>query len=114
MMHTSMQAGKVQQRDDAWHAILHASETLLNAAQEANWDELTALANERDILIRTYFSKPVTVDNALQIRDKITQLLSMDDQVLGLARKEHENLLPALRAFSKSKKAIGAYQEIGG
>lgn len=113
-MQTSMQSDKAQYLDAAWHAILHASESLLNAAQTASWDELTTLASERDILIRAYFSSPVTVDNALQIRDKITQLLSIDDQVLGLARKEQDNLLPALKAFSQSKKAIGVYQEVGG
>jgi|GEM_PF-1192340 len=114
MMHTRIQVSQAQHRDDAWSAILHASETLLSAAQDASWDELTELASERDILIRAYFSSPVTVDNALQIREKITQLLSMDDQVLGLARKEQDNLLPALKAFSKSKKAIGVYHEVGG
>jgi len=110
----SMQQEQAQHRDEAWHAILHASHTLLNAAQTASWDELTKIASERDILIRDYFSKPITVDNALHIRDKITQLLAMDDQVLGLARKEQDNLLPALKAFSKSKKAINAYQQAGG
>lgn len=102
-----------QHRDDAWQAILQASQTLLNAAQSAHWDELSELAGERDVLIRAYFSKPITVDNALQIRDKITQLLAMDDQVLGLARKEQDNMLPALKAFSRNKEAIGAYQQIG-
>jgi len=113
-MQLGMQQEQIQHKDDAWHAILHASQTLLNAAQTASWDELTEIASERDILIRGYFSKPITVDNALLIRDKITQLLAMDDQVLGLARKEQDNLLPALKSFSKSKKAIGVYQQIGG
>jgi len=112
-MQLGLEQEQIQHRDDDWHAILHASQAL-DAAQIASWDELTELASERDVLIRAYFSSPVTVDNALQIRDKITQLLAMDDQVLGLARKEQDNLLPALKAFSKSKKAIGAYQQVGG
>ena len=113
-MHIGMQTEQKQHRDDAWHAILHASQNLLDAAQSANWDDLSDLASERDVLIRAYFSKPITVDNALQIRDKITQLLAMDDQVLGLARKEQGNLLPALKAFSRNKAAIGTYQQVGG
>lgn len=113
-MQLNLQAGQSNNNDDGWHAILHASQTLLDAAQTASWDDLSDLAAERDALIRAYFSKPITVENALQIRDKITQLLAMDDQVLGLARKEQDNLLPALKAFSKSKKAIGAYQQVAG
>jgi len=97
--------------DDAWHAILHASEALLQAAESEAWDQLSELANERDLLIRTYFSKPVTVDNAIQIRDKIQRLLAIDDQVLGLARKEQQNLMPAMKAFSQNKNAINAYQQ---
>lgn len=112
-MYTSMQFEQAQYKGDTWHAILHASEALLDAAQAANWDGLSELAAERDALIRDYFSKPVTVENALQIQDKITQLLAMDDQVLGFARKEQDNLLPALKAFSKGKKAINAYQKVG-
>ena len=113
-MQLNIPAEQAEYRDDGWHAILHASQTLLDAAQTASWEDLSELATERDGLIRAYFSKPITVENALQIRDKITQLLAMDDQVLGLARKEQDNLLPALKAFSRNKAAIGAYQQVGG
>ncbi|EGG99102.1 hypothetical protein imdm_1506 [gamma proteobacterium IMCC2047] len=93
---------------------MHASEALLQAAESEAWDQLSKLANERDLLIRAYFSKPVTVDNAIQIRDKIQRLLAIDDQVLGLARKEQQNLMPAMKAFSQNKKAINAYQQVNG
>lgn len=107
------QAGQ-SSNDDGWHAILHASQVLLDAAQTADWDSLSELAEERDTLIRGYFSTPITVENALHIRDKITQLLAMDDQVLGLARKEQDNLLPVLKAFSRSKNAISIYNQNSG
>jgi hypothetical protein len=113
-MQLNRQAEHNSNNDGDWHGILHASEVLLDAAQAANWDNLSELAAQRDVLIRAYFSKPITVENALQIQSKITKLLAMDDQVLGLARKEQGNLMPALKAFSKSKKAIGTYQQVGG
>ena len=98
-------------QDKHWYAILHASETLLEEAKEANWDSLSEQASHRDRLIRDYFSKPITVENALMIRDKITQLLAMDEQVLGLARKEQENTIPALKKTSIGRKAVNAYQQ---
>lgn len=113
-MQVNLHAQQSNHNDDAWHAILQASQILLDAAQTATWDDLSDIAAQRDILIRDYFSKPITVENALHIRDKITQLLAIDDQVLGLARQEKDNLMPALKAFSKNKKAIGAYQQVGG
>jgi len=113
-MQLTVQTESRSHKDDGWYAILDASQTLLDAAKMASWEELSGLAVERDLLIRAYFSKPITVDNALQIRDKITQLLAMDDQVLGLARKEQDNLLPVLKTMSRNKKAIGAYQQVGG
>lgn len=112
-MQAQSQTGQAQTRDDAWHAILHASESLLQAAQAADWDALSGLAAERDMLIRAYFSEPVTVDSAIHVRDKIQQLLAIDDQVLGLARKEQGNLLPAMKAFSQGKKAVGVYKQVG-
>jgi len=96
--------------DQQWHAILHASQTLLDAAKEESWSDLTEQASLRDRLIRDYFSKPITVENAIRVRDKITQLLAMDEQVLGLARKEQANTMPALKKLSVGKKAIKAYQ----
>lgn len=113
-MHRAVELHAESFKDDAWYAILHATEELLKAAQNASWDDLSQIAAERDALIRDYFSKPVTVDNALRVRDKLEQLLAMDDQVLGLARKEKTNLLPALKSLSQNKKAISSYQTIAG
>jgi len=113
-MQLNMPTEQAERHEDAWHAILHASQTLLDAAQTANWEDLSELATERDSLIRAYFSKPITVENALQIRDKITRLLAMDDQVLGLARKDQDNLLPVLKTLTRNKKAIGAYHQHSG
>ncbi len=97
-------------RESQWQAIIIASQALLTAAQEAQWTELPLQAEYRDKLIRDYFSKPVTVDNALEIQDQIKQIMAMDEQILGLARKEQEKSQILLRNLSKGATAIKAYQ----
>jgi hypothetical protein len=97
--------------DEHWHVILDVSQTLLEAAAAAQWDVLEELAGRRDKLIRHYFSQPITVANALHIHDKITQLLAMDEQVLGLARQQQDKLLPVLAKMVRGKQAVSAYQQ---
>ena len=107
-MHNNLQS---VQTEEHWHTILDVSQNLLDAANAEKWDVLEELAGQRDRLIRHYFSQPITVDNALLIHDKITQLLALDEQVLGLARKQQDKILPALTKLARGKKAVGAYQQ---
>lgn len=97
--------------EEHWHTIMDVSQTLLEAAAAEKWDVLEELAAQRDRLIRHFFSQPITVDNALQIHGKISQLLALDEQVLGLARKQQDKILPALAKMARGKKAVGAYQQ---
>ena len=106
-----MQNSTQSQTNAQRHHILDASQTLLKAAEQANWEDLSAHAAERDRLIRAYFSKPLTVENALQVHDQIIELLAVDDKILGLARMEQEKTLPTLRKLAQGKKAVNAYHQ---
>ncbi len=93
-----------------WLAIISASQALLDAAKQAKWTDLPLQAEYRDKLIREYFSSPITVDNALELQGQIKQILAMDEQILGLARKEQEGTQLLLRSLTKGASAIKAYQ----
>ena len=96
--------------EQKWRAILLASQELVDAAQEARWTDLPMQAQYRDKLIRDFFAKPMTVDNALQVRDQIKQIMEMDEQVLGLARRGQEEARGVLKNLHTGVNAIRAYQ----
>ncbi|MCF7982184.1 MAG: flagellar protein FliT [Pseudomonadales bacterium] len=96
--------------DQKWRAILLASQELIDAAEEARWTDLPLQAQYRDKLIREFFAKPLTVDNALQIQEQIKQILAMDEQVLGLARRGQEEARGILKGLHTGASAIRAYQ----
>jgi len=93
-----------------WRAILLASQELVDAAQEARWTDLPLQAQYRDKLIREYFSKPLTVENALRIQDQIKQIMAMDEQVLGIARRGQEQARGILKNLQAGSSAVRAYQ----
>ena len=93
-----------------WLAILKASQALVSAAEQSQWNELPLHAKYRDKLIRDYFSKPLTVENALQVQDQIQQILALDEQVLGCARRQQEQNRTILKNMRSGSKAIKAYQ----
>lgn len=98
-------------QDMKWLEIIEASQSLLNAAQAECWDDLSSKAQHRDRLIREYFSKPVTVDSAQRIQDEITQVLAIDEQVLGLARREQEATRGTLKKLHTGRLASAAYSQ---
>lgn len=98
-------------QDIKWLEIVHASQTLLSSAQAAHWEDLPPQAQYRDRLIRDYFSKPVSVDNALRIQEEISQILSIDEQILGLARREQEATRVMLKNLRTGQVASNAYKQ---
>lgn len=96
---------------EKWQAITRYSEALLEAAHQEKWDELLLHAEYRDKLIREYFASPITVDNALRIQEDIKQLLAADEQLLGMARRQQEQLRGTLKDISLGNKAIKAYRQ---
>lgn len=93
-----------------WLAILRASQALVSAAEQSQWNDLPLHAQYRDKLIREYFSKPLTVENALRVQDQIQQILALDEQVLGCARRQQEQNRTTLKNLHSGSKAIKAYQ----
>ncbi len=98
-------------QDLKWLEIVDASQSLLASAQAAQWNDLPPLAQHRDLLIRDYFSKPITVDSALRIQEEITQVLSIDERVLGLARREQESTRGTLKNLRTGRLASDAYRQ---
>lgn len=97
--------------DQKWQAITSSSNSLLEAARNENWNELLVQAQLRDKLIRQYFSSPITVDNALKIHDDIKQLMAMDEQLLGMARRQQDQIRGTLKDLNIGNKAVRAYQQ---
>jgi hypothetical protein len=95
-----------------WRDIIRFSEAIMVSAQEERWEELPEKAQQRDKLIRAYFSQPITVENALKIHDEITQILALDEKILGLARKQQENSQLLLKTLRTNSTAIKAYQQL--
>lgn len=92
-----------------WLAILRATEEIITAAKQERWTDLPLQAQYRDKLIREYFSKPLTVDNAMEMQDQITRILALDERVLGLARSKQDETKTVLNSLRTGTKAVKAY-----
>lgn len=106
-------ASSLEQHDQdlKWLAITRSSQSLLEAAQKENWEDLLVHAQYRDKLIREYFANPITVDNALKIHDDIKQLMAMDEQLMGMARRQQDQVRGMLKNLHTGNKAVKAYQQ---
>ena len=114
MMQSSTSTNALTDQDAGWQDILAITEHILNCANDNLWDDLPNLAQHRDALIRDYFAQPISVDNALRLHDEIRQLMAMDEQVLGLARKSQADVGAALKQMQSGNKATQAYGKNAG
>ena len=96
-------------QETKWLAILQVKLEIVEAAEQERWSDLPLQAEYRDKLIRDYFSKPLTVDNALEVQDQITQIMALDEQVLGMARRGQDETRAILRTLGAGASAVKAY-----
>ena len=96
-------------RDNRWHAILKASEALLISVQEDRWEELELQAQYRDKLIEEYFAEPVNVESALRVREDITNILTINEKILGYARRQREIAAGNIKQLQTGNRATQSY-----
>lgn len=85
------------------------SQTMLNKAQEALWEDVIALEIERHALIRLFFSDPVQEEDTEAVAVAIRLILSIDEQVKELGAVRRFDILQILQEMDQGKKAVKAY-----
>ena len=94
-----------------WQAIIEATETMRQCADQQSWETVSQLAIQRDRLIRDFFARPLTVDQALQSQQDILELQAMDEAILGIARQTQQLTIQQQLGNSKGQKAARSYND---
>ena len=98
-------------RDLQWQSILAATEAMQQAAGLEDWECVSTLAQNRDLLIHDFFACPLSADEALAIQDDMIQILARDEAILGEARRAQALTTLQKRGDSLGQKAANHYQQ---
>jgi len=98
-------------RDLQWQSILEATEAMQQAAGLEEWESVSTLAQNRDLLILDFFSSPLSADEALAIQDDMIEILARDEAILGEARRAQALTLQQQLGKSIGQKAANQYRQ---
>ena len=99
-----------KEREQHWLSILKISVKMRQLAQELQWENLAQLENQRQGLIKTFFSRPVAVEDAEVIREGIHRILDMDQQIISMGKRHRGAIGGKLVDFQTHRKAVSAYK----
>ena len=102
-----------EQRKRQWQEILVVSEQLYSLAQAEEWDELTNLYRQRDLMIQSFFSvqRPDDEDESGFLKQAIPELMAKDEELRMLCTASRDEAAQALGKVSIGRKADAAYNQ---
>lgn len=94
-----------------WQQIIEQSDALLEMAKSAAWEQLSAAAETRDQLIKSFFnSHPADKSNAADFKKQIQQIIDIDNEIKIIEAHSRTELMKELESFRSGSKAVTAYQ----
>ena len=83
---------------------------MLEQAQSDNWEEVSLLEQERQVLLEAYFKKDAQrLDDELAIQVGIETMRELNRQIDVLGLQKKEELAGSLQEINQGKKAVKAY-----
>jgi hypothetical protein len=89
--------------------ILALSESMLSAAQAADWSEVEALERRRRPLLNACFPAPAEPHLASLHAPTVQRLLDIDCEVRALAEAARDDVAGELERMSRGRRATRAY-----
>ena len=94
-----------------WQPIEALTAKMQSLANEGEWEEVPAIELERRALLETFFSVPVSAEDAADVAERIKSLLRQDKLMMGMGTEASANLLGKLNTFATGRKATQAYAD---
>ncbi len=92
----------------ASHA-LSCTQQMYLLAEQADWEGLGKLEQERAVLLDTLFKHPGLSLWLARIADTLRQIIEMDQQTMALGKQAREALKSEMKLLNQGKRAVDAY-----
>jgi len=90
--------------------LIQLSQSMLDKAEAALWDDVISLEAERSKKIEAYFSPDASSsDDTAAVRVGIETIQILNDQLMQLGHQQKKELSQALQELGQGKKAVNAY-----
>lgn len=89
--------------------IILLSDIILQKAKEDYWDEVSDLQENRDELIKLFFSNPLKSEDQNTINIGIQSIISIDNNIMSLISLTKADISKNIRLFESGKKVVQAY-----
>ena len=89
--------------------VMALSETMLEAAQEQDWDRLNTLTAQRQPLLEQVFADARRRMSPDALQRCILRLLEIDKRIIQLGQQSQRQMLEKLSDFGRGRKAKQAY-----
>lgn len=93
----------------AWEHILGLSREMTQLAQGGEWELLLDKEGERRIAIESFFTQPVSVENASAMAVAIKELMEMDRAMMELFGEAREDVAQKMGSIKAGKRMDAAY-----
>ncbi len=100
-----------QERQNQWQQLLDFTSDMLRRAQAGEWDDLSAMAGERQLGFERFFAEPVTTDYAATVAEGIHTISRIDAEIAALAATAHGVITREQEMLNKRQLATRAYTD---
>lgn len=91
--------------------IVALTETLSHTAENKSWDQLMAIQQKRDGLIKQFFSKPTKL-TSVEI-EQIEWVLETDATIKKIVMDEQTLIQQQISGVKRAQNAVSLYHEVG-
>ncbi len=88
---------------------LDLSRRIVNLARESEWGEMEQLDLERLPILKSLFNDPESQPVLADYRDRLEEILSLNDQALALCGEARGAMLTKGRRLKQGRTAVAAY-----
>ena len=93
-------------------AVLKLTQTMLEAAREGEWVEVSEGELHRRALLEDCFSKPVDPELSEIFAEALATMLHMNEELVALLNRAKEDAAAQYRGDKRSHKSIGHYLDV--
>ncbi len=96
-------------RQQQWQQALAMTETMLERAEQGEWDALGELEAERRRALERFFASKVSEQEAPFVADGIRALMTLDQKIMALCRVARDEVAQKAGLVSQGRRAEAAY-----
>ena len=109
MLTQATNSADIYQSENPFEVILQMSRSMLEDADQEEWDRITDRQEQRQLLIEQFFATPVPATDAERVASGIREMLDIDRMLIDRSKQAMNGLSTDLRKIKQGNKAKQAY-----